>query len=89
MAQSNASNVTPIHRGGILAAGSVAPNFTLHVKAPRGRRKSAHPRNQSRNDLRQPVEDDGHAHQQEHDTGGLDRSARTLAARNLPSRQVH
>ena len=31
MAQSNASNVTPIHGGGILAAGAVAPNFTLHV----------------------------------------------------------
>jgi len=31
MAQSNASNVTPIHGGGILAAGTVAPNFTLHV----------------------------------------------------------
>ena len=31
MAQSSASNVTPIHSGGILPAGAVAPNFTLHV----------------------------------------------------------
>jgi hypothetical protein len=31
MAQSSASNVTPIHSGGILTAGLVAPNFTLHV----------------------------------------------------------
>src|SRR5271168_1688914 len=31
MAQSSASNVTPIHRGGILTAGLAAPNFTLHV----------------------------------------------------------
>jgi len=31
MAQSTASNVTPIHGGGILAAGAKAPNFTLHV----------------------------------------------------------
>jgi hypothetical protein len=31
MAQSSASNVTPIHGGAILTAGEVAPNFTLHV----------------------------------------------------------
>src|ERR1700688_887918 len=31
MAQSSASNVTPIHSGGILPSGAVAPNFTLHV----------------------------------------------------------
>src|ERR1700723_461523 len=31
MAQSGASNVTPIHSGGILRSGAVAPNFTLHV----------------------------------------------------------
>src|SRR5580692_2989827 len=31
MAQSSASNVTPIHSDGILPAGAVAPNFTLHV----------------------------------------------------------
>src|SRR6202047_5546296 len=31
MAQSSASNVTPIHGGAILTAGVVAPNFTLHV----------------------------------------------------------
>jgi len=33
MAQSSASNVTPIQGGGILPAGAVAPNFTLHVTA--------------------------------------------------------
>ncbi len=31
MAQSAARNVTPIHGDGILPAGTVAPNFTLHV----------------------------------------------------------
>jgi len=31
MAQSSASNVTPIHGGGILPSGAVAPNFTLRV----------------------------------------------------------
>ena len=31
MAQSNASNVTPIHGEGILAAGTMAPDFTLHA----------------------------------------------------------
>jgi peroxiredoxin len=31
VAHSNASNVTPIQGGGILAAGEVAPDFTLHV----------------------------------------------------------
>jgi peroxiredoxin len=31
MAQSSASNVVPIHSAGILPAGAVAPNFTLHV----------------------------------------------------------
>src|SRR5260370_28217516 len=31
MAPSSASNVTPIHSGGILPSGAVAPNFTLHV----------------------------------------------------------
>src|ERR1700722_818022 len=31
MAQSSAGNVVPIHSGGILPAGVMAPNFTLHV----------------------------------------------------------
>jgi peroxiredoxin len=31
MAQTGASNVTPIHSGGVLPAGAVAPNFTLHA----------------------------------------------------------
>jgi len=31
MAQSKASNVTPIHASSILGVGTVAPNFTLHV----------------------------------------------------------
>ncbi len=31
MAQSSASNVTPIHSGGILPSGTGAPNFTLQV----------------------------------------------------------
>jgi peroxiredoxin len=31
MAQNSAGNVAPIHCEGLLAAGSAAPNFTLHV----------------------------------------------------------
>jgi hypothetical protein len=31
MAQSSSSNITPIHGGGMLPAGAVAPNFRLHV----------------------------------------------------------
>jgi len=54
MARSNASNVTPIHASGILGAGAVAPNFTLHVTPDQtltlrwGSNEFSHARNRTR-----------------------------------------